>query len=72
MTDMTLQLPTCEAELPDGLGELDRLVDRQIRAFLDGSSAGDELLQGLYGGVIDEPIPPQLTALLRRRPRCVP
>jgi hypothetical protein len=59
-------MPTCEAELPAGLSELDRLVDRQIRAFLDGDSDGGELLQGLYGDVIDEPIPAQLTALLRR------
>lgn len=54
------------SELPVALTELDAGIDCQIRAFLEGDSAGRELLRGLYGDIIDEPIPARLTNLLRR------
>ncbi|MGH7054372.1 MAG: anti-sigma factor family protein [Stellaceae bacterium] len=40
-------------------------VDDQIAAFLDGRTHGEELLHALYDHVLDEPIPPQMKALLR-------
>jgi hypothetical protein len=66
MTVITLNTPATEAELPAALSELDAMIDRQIRAFLNGESDGNELLQGLYGDALDEPVPARLTALLRR------
>ena len=66
MTEMTLKTPVTQAELPATLGDLDTMIDRQICLFLEGDSDGSELLQGLYGDVIDEPLPARLTALLNR------
>jgi hypothetical protein len=66
MTDMTLKSPVAEAELPTALTDLDAMIDRQIRAFLDGDSDGSELLHGLYDDAIDEAIPARLVVLLRR------
>jgi hypothetical protein len=40
-------------------------IDRRIRAFINGDSHGEDLLQALYGDVADEPVPEHLTALLR-------
>ncbi|MGH7090808.1 MAG: hypothetical protein ACREE4_08170 [Stellaceae bacterium] len=40
-------------------------VEDQIIAFLDGRTHGEELLHALYDHVLDEPIPPQMKALLR-------
>ena len=62
MTEIMLKT----AKLPAALSDLDVAIDQQIRAFLDGDSDGRELLQGLYGDAIDEPVPARLTALLRR------
>lgn len=53
-------------ELPAILSDLETAIDRQIRSFLDGDNDGHELLQGLYGDALDEPVPARLTALLRR------
>jgi hypothetical protein len=64
MTDMTLKSPVAEVELPSALSDLDAVIDRQIRAFLDGDSDGSALLHGLYDDAIDEPIPTQLAVLL--------
>ena len=66
MTDIIHQTSVAQVELPAALSDLDKLIDRQIRSFLDGDSDGHELLRGLYGDTIDEPIPARLTALLRR------
>jgi hypothetical protein len=66
MTDVTIQMTARKIELPTVLSDLDKMVDRQIRAFLDEDNDGRELLQGLYGDVIDQPVPARLTALLRR------
>jgi hypothetical protein len=52
-------------ELPASLNELDAAIDRQIRSFLNGDDDGHELLEGLYGDIVDEPIPERLIALLR-------
>lgn len=41
-------------------------TDRRIRAFLNGESHGEDVLDALYGHVADEPIPERLRALLRR------
>jgi hypothetical protein len=39
-------------------------LEEQIAAFLDGRTHGEELLHALYDHVLDEPIPPQMRALL--------
>jgi hypothetical protein len=62
MIDMTLKI----AALPAVLSDLDTAVDRQIRSFLDGDNDGRELLRGLYGDVVDEPMPARLAALFDR------
>ncbi len=41
-------------------------VDRRIRAFLDGDSHGEDVLDALYGAIADEPIPQRLTNILKR------
>ncbi len=41
-------------------------VDRRIRAFLCGETHGEDVLQALYGGAADEPIPERLLAILKR------
>lgn len=61
MHDVTLHTP----ELPGDLNDLSALIDHQIRSFLNGDSDGRELLRGLYGDAIDEPIPARLRGLLR-------
>lgn len=40
-------------------------IDRRIRAFLDGKSHGEDVLEALYGDVADEAVPDRLRALLR-------
>lgn len=65
MTVITLNT-AAQSELPAALSDLETAIDRQIRSFLNGDNDGHELLQGLYGDVIDEPAPARLTALLRR------
>ena len=40
-------------------------VDRKIRDFLGGESAGEELLHALYDHVLDEAVPQRLRSLLR-------
>lgn len=40
-------------------------IDRQIRDFLDGETAGETLLEMLYGDVADEPVPERLLAIVR-------
>jgi hypothetical protein len=40
-------------------------VEDQIADFLDGRTHGEELLHALYDHVLDEPIPPQMKALLQ-------
>jgi hypothetical protein len=54
------------SELPASLNDLGLAIDSRIRAFLNGDDDGAELLNGLYGDVVDEPIPARLTALLQR------
>lgn len=66
MAEMTFKTPFAEVELPAALTDLDSAIDRQIRLFLDGNSDGSELLHGLYGDVVDEPVPARLMSLLRR------
>ena len=41
-------------------------IDRRIRAFLNGESHGEDVLNALYGSVVAEPIPERLRVLLRR------
>ena len=41
-------------------------VDRRIRAFLNGESQGEDVLNALYGSVADEPVPERLRTLLQR------
>jgi hypothetical protein len=40
-------------------------IDRRIRAFLNGESHGEDVLDALYGHIAGEPIPERLRALLR-------
>jgi hypothetical protein len=40
-------------------------VEDRIIAFLDGRTQGEDLLHALYDHVLDEPIPPQMKALLQ-------
>ena len=47
--------------------DIDMVVDSAIRCFLDGKSDGHALFEALYGGVLDEPIPEHLLALVRGR-----
>ena len=64
MAEITLKTP--EIDLPAVLADLDASIDSQIRLFLNGENDGSELLRGLYGDAIDEPLPARLTALLKR------
>jgi hypothetical protein len=41
-------------------------VDRRIRAFLCGETHGEDVLQALYGGAANEPLPERLRAILKR------
>jgi Anti-sigma factor NepR len=41
-------------------------IDRRIRAFVNGQSHGEDVLDALYGDVADEDIPDRLSALLKR------
>lgn len=66
MTMITLKTSAAAAELPAALSDLDAVIDRQIRSFLNGNNDGGELLQGLYGDIVDEPVPARMTDLLRR------
>lgn len=38
----------------------------QIAAFLDGKTNGQDLLHALYDYVLEEPIPPSMSAILHR------
>jgi hypothetical protein len=42
-------------------------VEGKLMEFLDGRTHGEELLHALYDGVLDEPIPQRMRALLKRR-----
>jgi hypothetical protein len=41
-------------------------IDRRIRAFLNGESHGEDVLDALYGHAADEPVPERLRAILSR------
>ena len=45
--------------------ELDAAIDRRMRAFLDGRSDGEAVLDGLYGETLREPIPARLAMVVR-------
>jgi hypothetical protein len=40
-------------------------IKDQIVDFLDGRTHGEELFHALYDHILDEPIPPQMKALLQ-------
>jgi hypothetical protein len=40
-------------------------IDRRIRAFLNGESHGEDVLDALYGYVANEPIPERIRIFLR-------
>ena len=50
-------------ETPD---EIDGEVEQSILRFLNGESEGGDLFQALYGEIIDEPVPTEMLALVRR------
>jgi hypothetical protein len=66
MTQMTIQNAATTNLFTLIVNDAAARIDCQIREFLQGDSEGAELLDALYGDVIDEPIPARLTALLRR------
>jgi len=41
-------------------------IDHRIRAFLNGESHGEDVLDALYGQIADEPLPAKLRAILKR------
>jgi len=41
-------------------------IDRRIRAFLNGKTHGEDVLDALYGHITDEPLPAKLRAILKR------
>ena len=41
-------------------------IDRDIRDFLAGKNAAEDLLHALYDHVLDEPVPERLRAVLKR------
>ena len=41
-------------------------IDRDIRYFLAGKNAGEDLLHALYDHVLEEPVPDRLRTLLKR------
>lgn len=41
-------------------------ADRRIRAFLSGETNGEDVLNALYGGAPDEPVPQRIRDLLKR------
>ena len=51
---------------PAAIGGSIGSVDRRIRAFLNGESHGEDVLDALYGHIAAEPVPERLRALLRR------
>jgi len=51
----------------DGVSDLEKLlVAVEIERFVNGDSDGALLLQELYGGTAEEPIPERLTSVLRQ------
>jgi hypothetical protein len=65
--EMTLTRPPtqCERAIPDD-GPVDSSVAARIAAFLDGHTDGEDLLHALYDYVLDEPVPENMRALLRK------
>jgi len=47
------------------VGSRGGLIDRRIRAFLNGETHGEDVLGALYGDAADEPVPERLRALLK-------
>ena len=45
---------------------IDPSVTARIAAFLDGRTNGEDLLHELYDYVLDEPVPENMRALLRK------
>jgi hypothetical protein len=62
---MTPNLQIATAAPTSAAGASAGSFDRRIRAFLNGESHGEDVLDALYGHVADEPVPEQLRALLR-------
>ena len=63
---MTPKFHTAVARHNSATGAPNGSIDRRIRAFLNGESHGEDVLGALYGRIVDEPIPEQLRALLKR------
>jgi hypothetical protein len=53
------------AQSPSLTGGARNVVDRRIRAFLNGESHGEDVLGALYGDVANEPVPERLRALFK-------
>jgi hypothetical protein len=62
--DMNAATALALTETPDE--EIDGVVEHSILRFLNGESDGRDLFQALYGETIDEPVPAEMLALVRR------
>jgi hypothetical protein len=64
------KMPVTQQNLARGRGEIGAgragmMVDRRIRAFINGESHGEDVLRALYGDIAHEPLPERLRGLLR-------
>lgn len=62
---MTVATALAEALPPAPVDELDQMVEDSILRFLNGETDGEDLLNALYGDVLDEPIPTEMLELVR-------
>ena len=62
---MTLATALAETTVAAPVGELDEMVEQSIVRFLNGETDGGDLLNALYGHVLDEPIPAEMLELVR-------
>jgi len=63
---MTISTALRVCEISENDFEILLPVARQIERFLSGRSDGRVLLERLYGGVEDEPVPQRLLDIARR------
>jgi hypothetical protein len=66
MSKTSASVAAAEDEDAEALVEL-LPVSSQIKHFLAGHTTGRALLHALYDDVLDEPVPPRLTTILRGR-----
>ncbi len=62
-----VRLPTPRLRRANGTPPREEMVARQIADFLDGRRSGQPLLRAIYDTILEEPVPPRLTELVRRQ-----